>query len=59
MDESELKLKEYLGDGLYAGWDGYHIWLYTLQGMQVALEGGVLQNFKRYLTKNVMGFENG
>lgn len=28
----------YIGDGVYASFDGYHIWLKTQQGMEVALE---------------------
>jgi hypothetical protein len=41
--------KTYLGDGLYAHDDGFHIWLTTLEGNEVALEAGVLQNFIKYL----------
>ena len=35
--------KQYLGDGLYAEFDSYQIWLYTPQGMRVALEPSVYQ----------------
>ena len=28
----------YLGDGVYASFDGYHIWLKTQEGMSIALE---------------------
>jgi hypothetical protein len=40
MSERTLEsgFKDYLGDGVYAHTDGYHIWLTTLEGMQIALE---------------------
>lgn len=28
----------YLGDGVYASFDGYQIWLRTLEGNRIALE---------------------
>jgi hypothetical protein len=43
--------QEYLGDGVYAEFDGYQIWLYTHDGIsrlcEIALEPGV---FARLLT---------
>lgn len=43
--------KSYLGDGLYAHFDGYQIWLTTPQGMEVALEPQVQDEFFRYVGK--------
>jgi hypothetical protein len=40
--------KQYLGDGLYAEFDSYQIWLYTPQGMRVALEPSVYQALLDY-----------
>lgn len=48
MDTDELNNKEYLGDGLYIGHDGYQIWLYTLEGNAVALEPSVMQALINY-----------
>jgi hypothetical protein len=45
--------QSYLGDGVYAEFDGWQIWLYTHDGYQrtneVALEPHVLCNFLAYL----------
>ena len=38
----------YLGDGVYASFDGYHIWLKTQQGHQIALEPSVKDALDRY-----------
>lgn len=40
--------KRYLGDGVYAHFDGYYIWLTTLEGQQIALEAPVLAALKNY-----------
>jgi len=41
----ETKLKTYLGDSVYADYDGYHIWIYTDNGLgatnKIALEPNV------------------
>ena len=37
MPEDELH-KTYLGDGLYASFDGYHIWLRLQTGEAIALD---------------------
>lgn len=39
---------EYLGDGVYASFDGYQIWLKTQEGNAIALEGPVLAALDRY-----------
>lgn len=42
------KFEEYLGDGVYASFDGYHIWLKTQTGDAIALEPSVLQSLMYY-----------
>lgn len=46
---------EYLGDGLYAEYDGWQVRLYASNGVhatnQVFLEPGVLAAFQRYVAK--------
>lgn len=41
----------YLGDGLYASFDGWHIWLRTNEGNEVALEPKVYRNLVDYHAK--------
>lgn len=38
----------YLGDGVYANFDGYQIWLKTLSGDAIALEPDVFFNLIQY-----------
>ena len=49
MNPADLENKAYLGDGVYVGHDGYHVWLYTDNGITVsntiALEPPVLYTF--------------
>jgi hypothetical protein len=51
------KFEEYLGDGLYADFDGYQIWLAANDRVngrptdKVALNPDVVQSFKRYIIK--------
>lgn len=40
--------EEYLGDGVYATCDGYHIWLKTQEGHCIALEPSVLARLNEY-----------
>lgn len=35
---TEEEERRYIGDGVYAHFDGYQIWLTTLEGMRIALE---------------------
>ena len=48
------KFKAYLGDSVYASFDGYHIWLTTENGYpddprnQIALEPSVFEALIRY-----------
>jgi hypothetical protein len=45
----------YLGDGVYVGHDGYHVWLYTDNGIEVlnriALEPGVIHSLDLWMKK--------
>lgn len=49
MDPFNFQYKEHLGDGVYVGFDGYQIWLYTLQGEFIALEPVVYRNLSMYM----------
>lgn len=55
MDLKDLEDPKYLGDGLYAGHDGYQIWLIAHNGMSsldaVALEREVAESFLNYAIK--------
>ena len=54
---SRFNYEEYLGDGLYAGFDGYQIWLYTPEGNEVALEPevfGALLSYHSRLVERLM-----
>jgi hypothetical protein len=48
----ELKEHTYLGDAVYAAHDGFHIWLWTDDGIKksrpIALEPSVLKALLRY-----------
>ena len=53
MLDSELMHRHYLGDGVYAGWDGYHIVLYLQEAgaygpLAIALEPKVIGAFIKY-----------
>jgi hypothetical protein len=46
-----LKLKRYLGDGVYAGFDGYHIWVWVERGGSthaVAFKAETLASLAKY-----------
>jgi hypothetical protein len=47
------ELKQYLGDSVYADWDGYHVVLTTENGMEVSnticLDVSVLREFHNYI----------
>jgi len=51
----EIRDKIYLGDAVYAGQDGYHIWLWTSDGVEetnhIALEPAVLDSLDAYRKK--------
>ena len=40
--------REYLGDGVYATFDGYQIWLTTQEGMSIAIEPAVYGALRNY-----------
>lgn len=50
MDGSEITKGRHLGDGVYASFDGYHIWLAVNhhENRVVALEPSVLQHLNEY-----------
>ena len=54
-DTPALQAQEYLGDGLYCGFDGWHVVLYASNGMEttnvVYLEPEVLRAFERYCAR--------
>jgi hypothetical protein len=41
--------ERYLGDGVYAHYDGFQIWLTTLEGHQIALEAQVFAALGTYV----------
>ena len=66
MDVKKMKFPTYLGDSVYVGYDGYHIWLNTQNGYPddprnaIALEPEVyrallvwFENVKKELIKQV------
>jgi hypothetical protein len=59
-DGKQLPPPRYLGDGVYAMTDGYHLWLLTGShdhpNNRVALEREVYENVKVYA--KTMGWEN-
>lgn len=38
----------YIGDGVYASFDGYQIWVKTTEGHRIALEPPVMAQLKQY-----------
>ena len=42
------EMRDYLGDGVYCHFDGYHIWLTTQEGHRIALEPPVLRALDNY-----------
>jgi hypothetical protein len=50
-DDSELRLKRYLGDGVYAGFDGYQIWVWAARAgreHRIAFEAETLASLAKY-----------
>lgn len=43
--------KEYLGDGVYAEFDGYQVWLSTQEGHHIALEPSVFDRLCEYVER--------
>lgn len=43
--------QQYLGDGVYAFYDGYQVWVETVPGNKIALEFSVMQELIRYSRK--------
>lgn len=50
-----MSQQEYIGDGVYASFDGYHIWLRTEREMgqwhEIALEPSVFHALTQYRTR--------
>jgi hypothetical protein len=42
---------EYMGDGVYASFDGYQIWLRTQEGMRIALDPDTYAAVRAYGAK--------
>lgn len=63
MTPQDLKLKRYLGDGVYAGYDGSQIWVWTSNGFRttnmIALEAEVLRAIGGYLKDLKTHLNNG
>jgi hypothetical protein len=63
-DIKKMQFPEYLGDSVYAGFDGYHVWLNTQNGYPddprnaIALEPPVLEALNRYVSKLREHFAN-
>ena len=55
MDIKKMQFPEYLGDSVYVGFDGYHIWLNTQNGYPddprnaIALEPSVYNALLRWV----------
>lgn len=50
----KLHDEDYLGDGVYVGQDGWHIWLRTERENgwhEIALEPGVLERLEKYVAE--------
>jgi hypothetical protein len=52
ITRSEAETVEYIGDSVYASYDGYQVWLYTYNGLSVsdkiALEPPVMRSLIDY-----------
>jgi hypothetical protein len=56
MDSHGCRDVEHVGDGVYAGFDGYQVWLVTDRGSfgglsEVALEPGTYQRLRDYVLR--------
>lgn len=61
MNKESLQYREYLGDGLYVGFDGYHIVLFTEREdgtHYVGLEPSVMQALKDYEITLIASLKN-
>lgn len=47
-----MENQEYLGDGVYAEWDGYGVWIYTSNGIEnsdrIYIEQETLQSLNAF-----------
>lgn len=47
--------QRYLGDGVYAEFDGHYVWLYTQEGMRIAIEPSVYDSLTNYIQEIIIG----
>jgi hypothetical protein len=51
----EAATADYLGDGVYAWADGYHIWLGTLEGARIAFEPALFSKLNNFRDRMIAG----
>lgn len=53
--KEEIEKKDYIGDGVYVRFDGYHVVMTTEDGISayntIALEDSVIESFERYIVR--------
>ncbi len=58
MNKDRFKLCRYIADGVYAGFDGWQIWIWTSNGVEesapIALEWRTFEALKRYFADVVV-----
>lgn len=54
-DLSTLTERSYLGDGVYCGFDGFHVWVWTSDGVRespaIAFDPDVIESFNAYVSR--------
>lgn len=59
----DLKNQTYIGDGVYAGFDGYYIWIWISNGVsqseKIALEPETMLSLDKYAKENWNGKHSG
>lgn len=48
ISREEAETTQYVGDGVYATFDGYHLWARTLEGEAIGFEPSVMKDFVEY-----------
>lgn len=49
VGRAEAETAEYIGDGVYASFDGFHVWARTLDSeVRIAFEPSAFDSFMRY-----------
>ena len=49
ISRKEAETLDYVGDGVYCSFDGYHIWVRTLEGNAIAFEARVWKALCAYV----------